>query len=130
MTTEVYLQSSNYSTFLILFTAFVLLVLLTAFITHLRRKYTLDTLELELDTLHLHADLNRLRRELQSLNPEDPHLQTKNSLHNLEIFMPVTYYGTPQSIFIPHLLTNKDKPQETQEAETCSICLLEFQTGD
>jgi hypothetical protein len=44
MTTEVYLQTSNFSTFLILFTAFVLLILLTAFITYLRRKYTLDSL--------------------------------------------------------------------------------------
>ncbi len=111
MATTIYMQSSNFNTFLILFTSFVLLILLTAFITHLRRKFTLDTLELELDALHLQADLNRLRRELQSLNPEDPRHHTKNSLHNLEIFMPITHYGTPQSIFIPHLLTNKDKPQ-------------------
>jgi hypothetical protein len=55
MASEVYLQPSNFSTFLILFTSFVLLVLFASFITYLRRRYALDGLglELELDALHL-----------------------------------------------------------------------------
>jgi hypothetical protein len=49
--------------------------------------------------------------------------------------MPVTHYGTPQSIFIPHLLANREQtpttPTDSQvEAESCSICLLDFQTGE
>lgn len=59
---EVYLQTSYMGTFLILFTAFVLLAVLLSFLAFLRRKYAMDSLEMRLDSLHLQADLTRLRR--------------------------------------------------------------------
>lgn len=47
MTYEVYLQSSYYGTFIILFTAFVLLIILASFITYLKKKYTMETLDID-----------------------------------------------------------------------------------
>lgn len=99
MTYEVYLQSSYYGTFIILFTAFVLLIILASFITYLKKKYTMETLDI--DSLNIEAfDLHRLTRNLrrQRINPEEYILREthKSNLHNLEMFMPVTLYRESQ----------------------------------
>lgn len=41
MTYEVYIQTSYYGTFIILFTSFVLLLILTSLVTYLRKRYSL-----------------------------------------------------------------------------------------
>lgn len=45
MTPEVYLQTSYYGTFIILFTSFVLLINVTTFITYLKKKYYSTTFD-------------------------------------------------------------------------------------
>ncbi len=42
MSYELYLRASYYGTFMILFTALVMLLVLTTLITFLRKKYALD----------------------------------------------------------------------------------------
>jgi hypothetical protein len=136
MSYEVYLQPSYYGTFIILFTAFVLLVILASFITYLKKKYTMDTLDIEsisLETLDLHR-LSRSMRRQQRINPEEyPRPSRKNNLHHLDIFMPITLYVTSESPSIPHLLANKEQDfpsSSSNEPEACSICLIEFQGED
>lgn len=86
MTYEVYLQPSYYGTFIILFTAFVLLIILASFITYLKKKYTMETLDIDsinIETFNLHRLARNMRR--QRINPEEyvPRDFHKNNLHNI-----------------------------------------------
>lgn len=83
MTYEVYLQPSYYGTFIILFTAFVLLIILASFITYLKKKYTMEALDIDSVSFNLHRLARNMRR--QRINPEEYIIRDshKNSLHNI-----------------------------------------------
>jgi hypothetical protein len=104
MNYEVYIQTSYYGTFIILFTSFVLLLILTSLVTYLRKKYSLAQPSSAHQLPHyFHRPIEPLRG-----NPEDFHFAPRrNSLSHLDIFMPTTRYGVTHSVFLPHLLTNE-----------------------
>jgi hypothetical protein len=113
MSYEMYLQTSYYGTFMILFTALVMLLVLTTFITFLRKEYTLDA-EPEPHPLRLSPlRLTRSLRRSHSSRNLHGRSRLRLALSNLQLFMPVTYYS-----------------DEKEGAEECSICLLEYGEGE
>jgi hypothetical protein len=78
---------------MILFTACVLLIILTSLITFFKKKYALE--EIDLDALRLtHFEINYLPRSLQRWrrrNHPDPQMRirSKMALSNLQLFMPI-----------------------------------------
>lgn len=89
MSYEVYLRTSYYTTFMIFFTALVMLLVLTTLITFLRKKYALDA-----NPHSLHLSPLRLTRTLRRNRDGIFHSRSrlKLSLSNLQLFMPVAYY--------------------------------------
>lgn len=95
MSYELYLRTSYYSTFMIFFTALVMLLVITSLITFLRKEYTLDAdpQPLRLSPLRLTRTLHRNR---------DSNIQGRSrlrlALSNLQLFMPVAYYGSREDL--------------------------------
>lgn len=96
MSYELYLRTSYYSTFMIFFTALVMLLVLTTLVTFLRKKYAMDAdpHPLRLSPLRLTRALRR-NRDNSSLHGRS---RLRLSLSNLQIFMPVDYYGSKGDI--------------------------------
>jgi hypothetical protein len=91
MSYEVYLRTSYYSTFMIFFTVLVMLLVLTTLITFLRKKYALDAdpHPLRLSPLRLTRTLRRNR----GTTGFQGRSRLRLALSNLQLFMPVDYYG-------------------------------------
>lgn len=96
MSYELYLRTSYYSTFMIFFTSLVMLLVLTTLITFLRKKYAVDA-----DQHPLRLSPLRLTRALRR-NRDNNNLQDRSrlrlALSNLQLFMPVDYYGSKEGI--------------------------------
>jgi hypothetical protein len=118
MTYELYLRTSYYGTFMILFTAFVMLLILTSLITFLKKKYAIQTMDadsMRLTAFDLHYLARAVHRTRRRGNPEErPRFRSKLALSNLQLFMPVAQYEW----------------EGGREGEVCSICLIEFERGE
>ncbi len=123
MTYDLYLQTNYYGSYVVLLASFALLILLTALVNCIRKKYN----EREEEA----ASSEDFRFDFRP-NPEREEVRRrKSNLTVVDVFMPATIYREGSKYFLSELLVScKQDPKDYPEHDTCSICLMEFEEED
>lgn len=125
MTYEKYLQTTEYSKFVVILIACFLVVVLGVFIYYLRKRYGVGVQDRLSEFQEF--DLSRYRYHTYH-NPETDR-RRRNKIECIEVFMPATRYGQKGWCFVPDSMTSFEEVTDTRE-DSCSICLSSFSKED